>query len=49
MNARDIVAILAALLIVAGAFAIYPPAALIVAGIAMAVILLVDLEPRRRA
>ena len=49
MKSRDVVAIIAALLIVTGTFVIFPPAALIVAGLAMAVIFLVDLEPRRRA
>lgn len=49
MKPRDLVAFICAALVVAGVAVIYPPAGLITAGLAMAVIFLVDLEPRRRA
>lgn len=49
MTPRDLVAITAAALIVVGVALIYPPAAVVAAGVAIAVIFLTDLEPRRRA
>lgn len=48
MTPRDIIAILAAVLVVIGVALIYPPAALVAAGIALGIVFLTDFEPRRR-
>lgn len=46
---RIAAAAVAAAFIVTGVALIYPPAAVITAGVALAVVLFIDIEPRRRA